>query len=118
MITDFGKEVRKHRIDKSLSLRDMADDLGVSASYLSSVETGKRRLSDELVDQIIGYLRLTKDEAHSMKVKAATHQQELVVSLKGATPKQVESAVCFARSLNGLTDEDLDQITSMIIGKV
>jgi transcriptional regulator with XRE-family HTH domain len=56
-LTRFGKSARKHRIDLGITLRDMADALGVSAAMLSAVENGAKpvptgwfdRLPDELI---------------------------------------------------------------------
>ena len=44
MLTEFGKILRKLRIDRQELLRDMAKNLEVSSAYLSAVETGKRKI--------------------------------------------------------------------------
>ena len=44
MTTELGKFLRKLRIDKNEILLDMANKLGVSPSFLSSVEIGKRQM--------------------------------------------------------------------------
>lgn len=38
MLTKFGKELRKIRIENDEILKDMADKLNVTAAYLSAVE--------------------------------------------------------------------------------
>ncbi len=43
-VTEFGKFSRKLRIENDELLRDMANKLGVTASYLSAVEIGKRNI--------------------------------------------------------------------------
>lgn len=50
MITNFGRILRKIRIDYDETMRDMAEKLGVTASYLSAVEKGKRNVSDGWID--------------------------------------------------------------------
>ena len=42
MLTALGRFLRKIRIDRNELLKDMADKLEVSASFLSAVENGKR----------------------------------------------------------------------------
>ncbi|HAH61855.1 MAG TPA: transcriptional regulator, partial [Treponema sp.] len=42
MLTEFGKFLKKMRIDKSETLAVMAGKLGISAAYLSSIENGTR----------------------------------------------------------------------------
>ncbi len=41
MLIPFGKTLRKIHIDQTERLLDMADKLGVSIAFLSSVEIGK-----------------------------------------------------------------------------
>ena len=48
MLTEFGKALRKIRIDRQQLLKDMANKLGVSSAYLSAVENGKRRMPQDL----------------------------------------------------------------------
>ena len=45
MLTPFGKEARKWRIDNDVAMKTMASDLGVSVSYLSAVEHGKKPIT-------------------------------------------------------------------------
>ena len=42
-ISEFAIFCRKLRLDNNQILKDMADVLGVSSSYLSAVENGKRK---------------------------------------------------------------------------
>lgn len=41
MLTEFGKVMRIIRINTGDSMRDMAAKIGMSATYLSAIETGK-----------------------------------------------------------------------------
>lgn len=54
-LTQFGKHVRKMRIDLDISLREMANGLGVSASYLSAVETGRRELTQSFAHRVAAF---------------------------------------------------------------
>jgi transcriptional regulator with XRE-family HTH domain len=67
MLTEFGKFTRKLRVDNDELLKYMADKLGVSSSYLSSVETGKRKTPVEWVDKISQLYNL--DEHMKSKLK-------------------------------------------------
>lgn len=46
MLTRFGKKLRTLPLEKDQRLKDMADELGVTAAYLSAVENGKRSVPD------------------------------------------------------------------------
>ena len=43
-LTAVGKALRKFRIDRDLTLREMAEKIGVTSSLLSSVETGRKKM--------------------------------------------------------------------------
>ena len=45
MLTEFGKVMRIIRINSNESMRDMAAKIGMSAAYLSAIETGKTKCS-------------------------------------------------------------------------
>lgn len=67
MLTEFGKFTRKLRIDNGELLKNMADKLGVSSSYLSSVETGKRKVPLEWADKISLLYSLDNDTKSLLK---------------------------------------------------
>lgn len=51
-LTDFGKAVRKARIDTGYTLLTMAEKLGTTPSFLSSLETGRKNIPAKWVDSI------------------------------------------------------------------
>jgi transcriptional regulator with XRE-family HTH domain len=60
------------REEVGVSLRQMAEEIGFSPTYLSAVEMGEKGVTDDLVDKVVGFLRKrgrkTKDFA---RLKAA-----------------------------------------------
>lgn len=62
MRTNFGKFAKKLRIDEYETLGDMAKKLGVTASYLSAVENGKRRLPIEWREIILSKYKLNESQ--------------------------------------------------------
>lgn len=117
MLTEFGKFIRKRRIDKMITLRQMADDMGVSPSYLSSVETGKRNIKPSLLASIVAYFGLSASEVTEMERFAEVSQNNLTLSLRDSNLKQRSSAVVFARTLNELSDDDLRKINRILESK-
>ncbi len=51
-ITAFGKAVRKARIDTDETMVSMAETLGVSVAFLSSLENGRKKIPTEWVEKI------------------------------------------------------------------
>ncbi|MBM3357115.1 MAG: helix-turn-helix transcriptional regulator [Betaproteobacteria bacterium] len=56
-ITEYGKVVREFREDVGTSLRQMADEIGYSPTYVSAVEIGEKGITDDLVQKVTGFLR-------------------------------------------------------------
>lgn len=49
-----GSAIRALRQWRGHSLRTMASKLGISAAYLSDMELGRRKMSFELAEEIVG----------------------------------------------------------------
>ena len=45
-LTPFGRTARTLRMDFECALKDMAEAMGISSAYLSSIEHGEKRLTD------------------------------------------------------------------------
>ena len=67
MLTEIGKFLRRYRIDNGLLLKDMAGKVGVTSAYLSAVENGKKRPTEDLVGKIINAYDLDSEKAAELK---------------------------------------------------
>lgn len=85
-LTPFGVAVRKARIDLEMSLKDMADATGVSSSFLSAIENGRKLLNDPLYAQIEKLLKQRGLAIPDMRVLADVSNKK--VSLKGLSNEQ------------------------------
>ena len=56
-MSDFEKEVRKTLIDRGMSMSDLASELGVSASYVYDILSGRRDATDTR-QKIVDFLGL------------------------------------------------------------
>lgn len=54
-IRQTGAYLKRLRLDKGLSLVGLGEELGVSAAYLSNVESGNKSMSDYFVRQIADF---------------------------------------------------------------
>lgn len=114
MLTDFGKELRKIRIDNNEFLKDMANKLGVTVSYLSAVENGKRDIPDEWLNKIINDYNLSKNEIINLKNALYISKQEVNISLSHLNDSRKQAAMSFAREFNDFSDEDINDILTML----
>lgn len=113
----FGELLKEIRISKGISLRTLAERLGVSASYASDVERGKRNpLSPEHLDKAALILNLSKEERDRLFDSAAQSKGDAVsadVILYAGEVKNVSAALRKARELNLGDEEWLEIIEEM-----
>lgn len=112
MITEFGKALRKIRIDHQEILKDMAEKLQVSSAYLSAVETGKRRIPSGWAERISEIYTLNTNAMELLKKAEDDSRQDVTISLEGASSQRKDAVLSFARALDGLSDEELTKIMS------
>ena len=62
MRDDVGRQIREHREQRKLSLRELARRLGISPSAISQIETGKSRPSVSTLYSIVTELGMSLDE--------------------------------------------------------
>ena len=62
MTTDIGLRLREARKSRGMSLRSVAQSLGVSASLVSQVETGKTQPSVSTLYALVNHLGISLDE--------------------------------------------------------
>lgn len=114
MLTEFGKVLRKLRIDRQEFLRDMAQKLGVSSAYLSAVETGKRKAPKSWVDTITEQYQLNRGMASELRQAYESSAQEVKIPLSNISAIRRDAVLSFAKALDGLDDEKLAKIMAIV----
>ncbi|WP_297202235.1 helix-turn-helix domain-containing protein [uncultured Flavonifractor sp.] len=117
MITRFGKELRKIRIEHGEILKDMAEKLCVTPSFLSSVEVGKKNVPGTWVEQISCMYDLGAAEKQHLKKLAEEAVTGIKMDLRNSTQPQRDAALVFARDFGSLTDEDASRIIEFLNNK-
>ncbi len=116
MFTQFGKLLRKIRIDRGMLLKDMAAGLDVSSAYLSAIETGRKAVTDDVVARVAEYLGYPtqSDEYQELYEAAQITKGEVSISTIGASPLKQQAALAFARQFNELEGDDMEKILSLL----
>ena len=92
-MTPFGQKIRQIRRAKNVSLKEMAEGVGVSSAYLSALEHGKRGTPTwAMVQRIIAYFNIIWDEAEELQRLAEISNPRIVVDTAGLDPKATELA--------------------------
>ncbi|UKS54911.1 helix-turn-helix domain-containing protein [Exiguobacterium acetylicum] len=113
MITPFGKFCRKIRIDHNEILKDMSTKLGVTLSYLSAVENGKRAIPEDWVGRITELYNLNEDERFLLQ--ESVYETEGLIKFKteeiGENNQQVLMAL--ARKQSDISPNELKEILNI-----
>lgn len=115
-ITPFGKAVRKARLDAdvTLTLSEMATDLGFTAAYLSAMETGRKKIPTEVVVKTEQYFAAKGIPVEPLQPLADV--SNATVSLEGLTPEHQMMVAGFARaSLSEVDPADIEQLKSLLM---
>ncbi|GEA12692.1 helix-turn-helix transcriptional regulator [Alteromonas sp. KUL49] len=115
-ITEFGKAVRKARVDTSHTLKTMASELNTSAAFLSGMETGRKKISKEWVEKINNFFNkqghpipklsdLADVSNESVSLSGLSHQQQMLVAGFASSPFKPEELKKFAAFLESITKD-------------
>lgn len=111
--TEFGLELRKIRLCNNEYLGDMAEKLGVTVSYLSAVETGKRETPKAWVEIIISKYGLDKESAEALKRAYEMSKKTIKIDIGDESQERKTLAISFARELKNLDNEQIADILSI-----
>lgn len=107
-MTPFGRKLRELRASRDLTLKQMAEGIGVSAAYLSALEHGKRSPPSWYLQQrIIGFFNIIWDEADELERLARNSNPRVVVDTAGLAPEATELANRLAADIASLDRADL-----------
>jgi transcriptional regulator with XRE-family HTH domain len=109
-ITEFGKVVRKARLDAEISLLQMANDLDVSSAFLSGMETGRKKVTEDWVSKIKGFFA-----DHGITVPNLAEAADVSnksVSLEGLNPAHQMLIAGFART--SLSPEEMENLKALL----
>jgi len=114
MLTEFGKYLRRLRIESGELLKCMAEKLGVTSSYLSAIETGKRNIPDGWVEKISQLYNLDIIEQDQLKDAAINSAREITMDLQNMISKRKETVLLFARKFDEIDDSAIEKIRKLL----
>ncbi|MCM1129468.1 MAG: helix-turn-helix transcriptional regulator [Alistipes senegalensis] len=112
-LSTYGLCVRKLRLENGLSLRDMAQGLGISSPYLSAIELGERGLTEKISKATLDYFSriITVDQQSELWEACRKTMDSKPVSKLNKSEKDLVAA--FARRLTdgqGVPDDIVNWI--------
>lgn len=114
MITEFGKKLRNIRMNRGILLKDMAEDLGITPSFLSAVEVGKKNVPAKWVSEISDCYDLTENERKELEKLANDATTNVKIDITQANNTLRSAALAFTRNFDSLTDDEAKQIINLL----
>lgn len=117
MFTEFGKVLRKLRIDRGEILKTMAEKLGMTSSYLSAIECGKRNIPADLTDKLVSIYDLSAEEQQELSKARDLSIKSIELELSTNNAFKRDLALQFARKFNDMDDEFAMQMLKFLNNK-
>lgn len=115
MLTEFGKKVRKARIDAGVTMMDMAAELSTTPAFLSGIETGRKKVPAEWVPDIENYF--LRKGVKVIELGEAADASNKSVSLEGLSRQHQMLVAGFARvQSSAFTNEDVESFKKLLEG--
>lgn len=110
MLTQLGIFLRKLRLDHGEIMKEMAEKLDVSSSFLSAVENGKKKMPDSWYEIIVNLYCLDQEQQDELIKSIEESQKSIEINLKDLNSKKRNLVFSFARELNNLNEEEVDKM--------
>ena len=105
LVENLGEVIRKARLDRSLSQRALAKEVGVSFPHISKIEAGREPPSDDLLRRIAEVVGLDADELLLAADRLPGDVSDAVLAKRDLAPE-------FLRTWSDgtITDEDVAEL--------
>lgn len=106
-MTPLGLKIRELRDKKGVTQKQMAEELGVSAAYLSALEHGHRGMPNwHFLQRLIGYFNIIWDEADALQKLAISSHTRVVVDTEKLSADATSLANILSQQIANLSEED------------
>jgi transcriptional regulator with XRE-family HTH domain len=116
MTTTLGKELKKLRIDLGLTLLGMAQAMNMSSSFLSAIETGRKRVPDNFLDTLTLSFGKVQIEKNKYEVLINQARKEVRMSIEDSNFEDAALATALARRFSNLTPEQKKRLLNIVGG--
>ena len=114
-MTPFGVKLRQIRAERGMTLKQMAESLGVSPAYLSSLEHGRRgRPAHPMVVAICAQLNIIWDEADELLRLARLSHPRVTVDTQGLSAPATELANLLAERIRKLSPVEIERMLAIL----
>jgi transcriptional regulator with XRE-family HTH domain len=116
MITTLGKELKKLRIDLGLTLMGMAKAMEMSSSFLSAIETGRKRVPDNFLNTLTSSFGGVQVDRNKFEVLINQARKEVRMSIDNSNYEDAALATALARRFGDLSAEQKRRLSNIVGG--
>ncbi|GAA0861784.1 transcriptional regulator [Paraclostridium tenue] len=113
-LTPFGKFTRKLRVDNEELLKDMANNLNVTVSYLSAVEIGKRNIPKKWESILADKYNLNLAQKQELEDSIFSSSKIIKLDTSDLEENKKDLVYALARKLKDLDEEDVSNIKNIL----
>lgn len=106
---ELSKFLRKLRVDKSLTQKDVADYLNISTSFYSSLEIGKKPINENITDKLIKLFDLSNDQILEFNKLKVSYQQFVYINTQGLSDEKLNLVILLSRNIKNLTTDEIKE---------
>lgn len=116
-LNPLGSFLRKYRVDKNETMGDMANKLGFSKAYLSSIETGKRNVSEKLISKFRQVYK--EDKNFYLDLEKAIDDSKTIIRFKkeNLIEAQFNFLKFFKNNIGEITKEKISKLIKICESK-
>ena len=113
-VTEVGRFLRKLRIDANEVLYNMAQKLGCTSAFISSLELGKRPVPQEFQQKIIKLYSLTPEQQEAFQHAVDQCTRSVTISLEELNNSSKDLALVFARRIKTMEEKEAEKMLEFL----
>lgn len=116
LVSEYGKILRKIRIDKGLTMAQMAKAAGITSAYLSTIERGNRNIPKYLTQNVINHYELSNEQVAELQKAEYLSTNSVEIELSGVNLDKKALVLSLAKNLKSMTYEQVEMIKNIVEG--
>jgi len=111
-MASFGRYLRDLRVRTGMRMKTLADEMGWTSVYVSDIERGRRNPPSP--ENIVRIAEILGVDSSKLLDLANTEKKRVVLDLDEDSPIRMDFALMLARSWDGITDEEAEQLKDIL----
>ena len=114
MLSEYGKVLRKIRIDKDVNMKLMAQAIGITSSHLCMIEKGRRNIPNGLTQHVIKHYKLSNEQAKELQKAELLSRNIIEIELVDMDLSKKTLILSLAKNLKNMTCEQVEMIKNIM----